>query len=65
MRESDLEVLPLGVLVLVTVSDDDGGAVSSGQTLVVLHQLVGLVDAEQLQTDTQREFTRNRAATRN
>lgn len=44
-----LEVLPLCVLVLVTVSDDDGGVVrASSQTLVVLHQLIRIVYTEQL-----------------
>lgn len=44
-----LEVFPLCVLLLVTVSDDDGRVVAaSGQTLIVLHQLVRLVDTEQL-----------------
>lgn len=50
---SHLEILPLRILVLVTVCDDNGRVVgSSGQTLVVLHQLIGCVDAEQLHRHT-------------
>lgn len=49
---SDLEILPLIVLVLITVCDDDSWIVSSsGQTLVILHQLVGIIYTEQLHTD--------------
>lgn len=56
---SDLEVLPVIVLVLFTVCDDDSWIIgSSGQTLVVLHQLVGLIDTEQLQTKTKKPHTR-------
>lgn len=56
LRGRYLEVLPLSVLVPLTVRDDDGGIIrSSGQALVVLHQLVRFIDTEQLpntQTNT-------------
>lgn len=46
---SHLEVLPLHVLVGFTVCDDDSRLVASyGQALIILHQLVGFIDAEQL-----------------
>lgn len=58
---SDLEVLPVIVLVLITVCDDDGWIVGCcGQTLVVLHQLVGLIDTEQLHTGTKKKQTHTR-----
>lgn len=50
---SHLEVLPLSVLVLFTVCDNDSWIIwSSGQALVILHQLVGFIDAEQLHAHT-------------
>lgn len=59
---SHLEVLPLHVLVGFTVCDDDGRLVASyGQALIILHQLVGFIDAEQLKTRVRmlvRDWTR-------
>lgn len=48
MCVSHLKVLPLSVLVLVTVCDNDSGICSFSEALVILHQLVGFIDPEQL-----------------